>query len=106
MRDLLPTTIEEWLTKKSQFVKLSEETSDPGMAKDYEGAVSFCDRHIIQLHRNPPKAHKRVKCMVIAISIAVVLAIVLLSGCQTFKGATGDLAWGLQKLSDNVQTEE
>lgn len=52
-----------------------------------------------------PKTYKRVKYAFIAISIAVVVMIVL-SGCQTFKGATGDTAWMFQKLSDNVQVEK
>lgn len=41
----------------------------------------------------------------VLILIALVLAL-LLGGCQTFKGATGDGAWMLQKLSDNVVTEK
>lgn len=45
-----------------------------------------------------------VKSAIVAITALVLLSIV--SGCQTFKGATGDSAWILQKLSDNVQTQE
>lgn len=45
-----------------------------------------------------------VKAVVVAITVLVLLSII--SGCQTFKGATGDSAWILQKLSDNVQTQE
>ena len=50
------------------------------------------------------KARYKVKYAVIAISIVIVLW--LLAGCQTFKGATGDSAWMLQKLSDNVVVEK
>ena len=35
-----------------------------------------------------------------------VLLLLILSSCQTFKGATGDTAWMLQKLSDNVQVDK
>ncbi len=52
-----------------------------------------------------PKTYKRVRYAVIAISIAVIVMIVC-CGCQTLKGATGDTAWMLQKLSDNVQIEK
>lgn len=60
-----------------------------------------------------PKAHKRVKCMVIAISIAVVLAIVLLSGCNVAReschlvgAACQDIGWTVEKLGDNIATEK
>lgn len=36
----------------------------------------------------------------------IVSLMLIIAGCQTFKGATGDTAWVLQKLSDNVQTQE
>jgi len=36
----------------------------------------------------------------------IVSLMLIIAGCQTFKGATGDSAWMLQKLSDNVQTEK
>ncbi len=36
----------------------------------------------------------------------IISLMLIISGCQTFKGATGDSAWMLQKLSDNVQTEK
>jgi len=36
----------------------------------------------------------------------IVSLMLIFAGCQTFKGATGDSAWMLQKLSDNVQTHE
>ena len=52
-----------------------------------------------------PKAYKRVKYAVIGISIAVVVMIVL-SGCQTLKGAMGDSAWLIQKGADNIQVKE
>ena len=47
----------------------------------------------------------KVRAAVIVVSILVLVSI-LTSGCQTFKGATGDSAWMLQKLSDNIQTKE
>ena len=41
------------------------------------------------------------------IEIGLLACLILsIGGCQTFKGATGDGAWMLQKLSDNIQTEE
>ena len=56
-----------------------------------------------------PKANKRAwqyaLDVFIAIGIAVILAVALF-GCQTFKGATGDSAWMLQKLSDNINVRE
>ena len=66
--------------------------------------IAECGVH--EPERVKPKAYKRVKYAVIAISIAVVLAILFFSGCQTFKGAMGDTAWMFQKLSDNIQTQE
>lgn len=36
----------------------------------------------------------------------ILLACLFATGCQTFKGATGDTAWMLQKLSDNVQVDK
>jgi len=48
---------------------------------------------------------KRVKRCVIAIIVIVLLTIVL-SGCQTAKGITGDAGWILTELSDNIQTQE
>lgn len=41
----------------------------------------------------------------ILVATLVVISI-FAQGCQTFKGATGDSAWMLQKLSDNIQTQE
>ena len=38
--------------------------------------------------------------------IVLVLAVILVSGCQTVKGVTGDAGWMLTKLSDNIQVKE
>lgn len=35
-----------------------------------------------------------------------VLLLLILSGCQTLKGAMGDSAWLIQKGADNIQTQE
>ncbi len=38
--------------------------------------------------------------------IALILVAILLTGCQTLKGVTGDTGWMLTKLSDNINTEK
>ena len=90
MKNLFPKTTEEWCAKKRQFMRLLNQTDDPRMAQDYENAINFCDRGIAGVK---PKAYKRVKYAVIAISIAVIVMIVL-SGCHTVNGVGRDLsAW-------------
>lgn len=37
------------------------------------------------------------------IEIGLLLVALFVGGCQTLKGATGDSAWMLQKLSENIQ---
>ena len=92
---------------------LYEKETDPMIKELMRGSLAtarllhdIVEYGVLEPEQVKPKAYKRVKYAVIAISIAVVLAILFFSGCQTFKGATGDSAWMLQKLSDNIQTQE
>lgn len=52
------------------------------------------------------KVSRRVKELESYLLWGLVIAVLFIGGCQTFKGAAGDSAWMLQKLSDNVQTEK
>ena len=55
------------------------------------------------------RAKKCRKAALVSFAIAGIAAVLLLFGlfgCQTFKGATGDSAWMLQKLSDNIMVQE
>lgn len=38
--------------------------------------------------------------------VLLVLLILFVGGCQTFKGALGDTAWMLKTGADNIQTQE
>lgn len=49
------------------------------------------------MHKHDYKA-----LLMVAVIVILILLSILLSGCQTLKGATGDSAWMLQKLSDNI----
>ena len=67
---------------------------------------------IIEPEQVKPKAYKRVKCMVIGITIAVLLAIVCF-GCNVAReglhlvGAAGqDVGWMANKVAENIQTEK
>lgn len=59
-------------------------------------------RPIIRFRNTAKRVVQRIEARIL---VCLVLCL-LIAGCQTFKGATGDTAWMLQKLSDNVQTEK
>lgn len=52
------------------------------------------------------KTRARVEIIESVLLWTIVSLMLIIAGCQTLKGATGDGAWMLQKLSDNVQTEK
>lgn len=53
----------------------------------------------------PEPMYSKARLTVIAI-IALILLAVVLFGCQTFKGVTGDAGWLLTEMSDNIKVQE
>ena len=60
-------------------------------------------RETVEEYRSVLRAIKWAEAFLLWTIVALML---IFAGCQTFKGATGDTAWMLQKLSDNVQVEK
>ena len=93
------------------------------MKKEAEiGDICFWNT-VIQDYKDKAKTEKRLKyrirlakCLNEArgylkyaeskILVALLLAILFCSGCQTVKGGLGDLSWGAKVLSDNIQVKE
>ena len=91
-------TIEYWNYQKRHLMRVLRYAravhSKKGI-ETYSKAVNKCDVKIGVI-----SAMRRM------VGVVILLAFLFVAGCQTFKGATGDTAWMLQKLSDNVQVDK
>jgi predicted small secreted protein len=91
-------------TKQDAMKYLAEAQEDVAL---WTMVVNECDTDIKAAHereRDRPM-YGKARLVVMAV-IAIVLAAIFVSGCQTLKGVTGDSGWILTKLSDNIQTQE
>ena len=91
-------TIEYWNKQKRHLMRVLRYAriihSEKGI-EIYSKAVNKCDVKI-----------GFIATMQRMFGVVILLTCLIIAGCQTFKGATGDGAWILQKLSDNIQTQE
>lgn len=85
--------------QKSTLVEFKEESVRLRNEMEAEGRPHI--RRALRLRLREAKFWER-----LMEGLVFVLLLLIIAGCQTFKGATGDGAWMLQKLSDNVQTEK
>lgn len=79
---------------KGEKVRLRNEIENDGYDMDMEKVKDYW------------KVRAKVEIVESVLLWTILTLMIFISGCQTFKGATGDSAWILQKLSDNVNTQE
>lgn len=89
-------------TKRDAMKYLAEAQEDVAL---WTMVVKECDLDIKAAHERKRPMYGRARLIVMAV-IAIVIASIVLSGCQTVKGVTGDAGWILTELSDNIQTQE
>ena len=91
-------TIEYWNEKKRHLMRVlryARAVNSKKGIETYSNAVNRCDVKI-----------GVISAMQKMVGVVILLACLIIAGCQTFKGAMGDSAWLLQKGADNIQTQE
>ena len=76
-----------------------------GLTDRDEGKLQVIEDITTEMEDREAVASRRVLAAVACINILVLATILLVSGCQTLKGAMGDSAWLIQKGADNIKVD-
>ena len=98
MKSMKKLTYSELKLRRDLYLNAKIFSIDDEDRAAFQAAIEGLNNEIYRRETNGSR-------LLAAVLVSIVLLTIVLVGCQTVKGVTGDAGWILTELSDNIQTE-